>query len=76
MNYTCSRSDYKIVKQGDPLFTFSDNGITLVQRAGFEISQNCPAEYRAIILQAYNKGWLKPVAAMRGAEATMETLRG
>ena len=76
IEYTTSKSDYKTVRPGDPLFTFSPNGFTLVHRAGFELSNNCPAEYRSVILQAYQRGWLKPVAALRGVEATMETLRG
>ena len=75
IEYTSSKSDYKTIKPGDPLFTFSPDGITLVNRAAIEISINCPREYQSIILQAFDRGWLKPVAVLRGVEATMETLR-
>jgi hypothetical protein len=66
---------YKMLKPGDKNFTFSPNGVTLVPRASLEISPDCPSEYRHIIMQAYQYGWLKPVANMRNPEYTMELLR-
>jgi hypothetical protein len=68
-------SDYRLIKQGDPHFTFSPNGITLVPRASFEIGQHCPREYKLIIQECMQRGWLKPVAALRGSEYTMELLK-
>lgn len=75
MTFTFAESDYKLVKQGDSLFTFSPNGITLVQRASIEIDPKTPYEWRLIIQDCINKGYLKPVAAIRGIEATMEYMR-
>jgi hypothetical protein len=31
-------------------------------RAGFEINQSCPTEYKMIINECIRNGWLKPVA--------------
>ena len=65
----------KTLRPGDDNFTFSPDGIQLVPRAAFEISNNCPAEYKSIFITAINAGWLKPVAHMLDTEYTMELLR-
>ena len=65
----------KTLRPGDADFTFSPDGILLVSRAAFEISNNCPAEYKSIFITAIGAGWLKPVAHMRDTEYTMELLR-
>ena len=65
----------KTLRPGDAEFSFSPDGIRLVNRAGFEISNNCPAEYKSIFVTAINAGWLKPVANMLDTEYTMELLR-
>ena len=56
---------YKTIKPGDPDFTFCPDGLTVVTRAGLEISANCPPQYHAIIETAVKQGWLQPVAYMR-----------
>ena len=73
--YTSSKHAVKTLRPGDEDFTFSPDGIQLVPRASFEISNNCPAEYKSIFITAINAGWLKPVAHMRDTEYTMELLR-
>ncbi len=65
----------KTLRPGDADFTFSPDGIQLVSRAAFEISNNCPAEYKSIFVTAINAGWLKPIANMLDTEYTMEVLR-
>ena len=65
----------KTLRPGDADFTFSPDGIQLVSRAAFEISNNCPAEYKSIFITAINAGWLKPVAYMLETEYPMELLR-
>ena len=65
----------KTLRPGDADFSFSPDGIQIVSRAAFEISNNCPAEYKSIFITAINAGWLKPVAHMRDTEYTMELLR-
>jgi hypothetical protein len=34
----------------------------MTPRAGFEINAQCPREYKMIISECINNGWLKPVA--------------
>jgi hypothetical protein len=66
---------YKTLRSTDADFKFSPDGIKLVPRANFEISAECPREYRLIIAECINNGWLQPVAQMRDTEYTMELLR-
>jgi hypothetical protein len=70
-----TNSRYKALRQSDPDFTFSPDGITLVSRAAIEISQRCPDNYQDLIQECIRHGWLKPVAYMRDTEYTMELLR-
>jgi hypothetical protein len=66
---------HKTLRAKDADFTFSPNGLTLVPRASFEVSKDCPREYRLIIAECINNGWLKPVAHIRDTEYTMELLQ-
>lgn len=74
MYITQKRTNIKTIKQGDPLWTLTD-GVVVSPRAGFEISQHCPKEYRLIIQECFGYGWLKPVAHVYGKEYTMDALR-
>jgi hypothetical protein len=73
--FKISNSQYQALRPSDPDFTFSPDGITLVSRAAFEISQQCPDKYASLIQECIRHGWLKPVAFMRDTEYTMELLR-
>ncbi len=44
-------------------------------RAGFEISEKCPTEYRQILMQCMDAGWIKPVAHVYGIELTNLIIR-
>ena len=66
---------HKTLRQSDLDFTFSSDGIKLVPRASFEISEKCPPEYQKILYECWGNGWIKPVAHMRDTEYTMELLR-
>jgi hypothetical protein len=68
------KSKIRTVKQGDPKFMLQD-GMVVCPRAGFEINQQCPREYKLIIAECINNGWLKPVAHIYGKELTMDALR-
>lgn len=78
MIFTAAKSGtgYKIIKQGERGFSFSPDGLTLVNRASFEIDSMTPYEYRCILQECIHRGYIKPVAAIRGPEYTMEMLRG
>jgi hypothetical protein len=66
---------HKTLHPKDADFTFSPDGIKLVPRASFEINKECPREYKLIIAECINNGWIKPVAHMRDTEYTMELLQ-
>jgi hypothetical protein len=74
MNIVISKSKINTIKQGDPKFMLTD-GMVVCPRAGFEINQRCPKEYKLIIAECINNGWLKPVAHIYGKELTMDALR-
>lgn len=73
MNLKVNNSLVRTLRPGDKGFTFYD-GITQYQRAGFEISRSCPAEYKSIFITAINAGWLKPVAHMHERELLISGL--
>ena len=66
---------HKTLRSTDADFKFSPDGLTIVPRASFEVSKECPREYKLIIAECIGRGWLKPVAHMRDTEYTMELLR-
>jgi hypothetical protein len=73
MKLTTHKSNIRTIRQDSPDFRMVD-GFTVVPRAGFEISQSCPAEYKSIFITAINAGWLKPVAHMRDYELMWDKL--
>jgi hypothetical protein len=74
MQLTSRTTNIRTIRQGDPKFTLID-GFVICPRAGFEISQSCPAEYKSIFITAINAGWIKPVAHVYGKELTMDLMR-
>jgi hypothetical protein len=74
LNITAHQSNIRTIRQGDPKFTIKD-GFVISPRAGFEINQLCPREYKLIISECINNGWLKPVAHVYGKELTMDAMR-
>lgn len=75
MKITAHKSQIRTIKKDDPRFTIVD-GFSVAPRAGFEISQHCPSEYRMIIQEAMSNGWLKPVAYMTEREMLFSGLKG
>ena len=74
MKISTSTTNIRTIRQSDPKFMLQD-GLMICPRAGFEISNNCPAEYKSIFITAINAGWIKPVAHVYGKELTMDALR-
>lgn len=64
----------KTIKSDDPMF-YIKGDVTMSPRAGLEILQSCPREYRMILSECLDKGWLKPVAYMRDDEYIWEQLK-
>ena len=73
---TYSNPEYRIktIKPGDKDWIIR-SGFILTPRAGFEISLKCPSEYRTIIRQCIDSGWVKPVAYMKESEYVWEQLQ-
>ena len=74
MTFVTTENQFKEIRPGDKLFLMSD-GIKLVPRASLEISLQCPDQYKSIIADAFNKGWIKPVAHLKTTEVFWENLR-
>jgi hypothetical protein len=72
---TNKSKSYVSINSSHKEFTFCPDGITVVPRASLKISQRCPENYKDLILECVNHGWLQPVANMRDTEYTMELLR-
>ena len=73
--FKTAKHTYKTLRHKDPNFSFSPDGITLVPRAGFEISSGCPGNYADLVRECLINGCLKPVAHMRDEELSWELLK-
>lgn len=62
------------LRKDDPRFMIQDTFV-MVPRAGFEINSKCPREYKLILQECINNGWLTPVAHVYGKELTLDALR-
>ena len=67
------KSTIRVVKPGDPDWNITA-GLTFAPRAGFEISNDCPYEYRLIIQKCLEQSWVKPIANVYDRELTWEKL--
>lgn len=67
MNITTRQTKIRRLDRSDPNFTIRDDFVA-VPRAGFEISKTCPGEYRSILMQAVQAGWIKPIAHVHERE--------
>ena len=74
MQISIHESNIRTIRQGDPKFMLKDK-IVICPRAGFEINEKCPREYKLIIAECINNGWIKPVAHVYGKELTMDAMR-
>ena len=74
--YTTKKSNYttKTIRPGDDNWFFTTDDIVLVPRAGFEINPQCPREYKMIIAEYLDNGWLKPVAYIKESELMFDIL--
>ena len=63
----------KTLKRDDHGFYIKDK-FRIIPRAGFEISQQCPREYKMIMSECIDRGWLLPVAYVKESEHIWEQL--
>lgn len=59
--FNTHKSQIRTFRANDPRFIIND-GLIISPRAGFQILQECPKEYKLIIQDCINRGWLQPVA--------------
>ena len=71
--FSVAKTKIKTIRPGDPDFTIVD-GFMMADRAGFEISNNMPYEYKLIIYECLKNKWLKPIAYMKESEYVWEKL--
>jgi hypothetical protein len=71
MTFKSTLSSLRTIKKGDPKWIISD-GLVASPRAGFEISKECPNQYKDIISTCINMGWLIPVAYVKDNELFWE----
>ena len=67
MTFKTHQSRIRTIKPGDPRFNIVDKFVT-APRAGFEISDKCPAEYQKFLMDCWGNGWIKPVAHVHERE--------
>ncbi len=67
MNIVSKPSRIRTIKSTDNDFMLRDE-FTLTPRAGFEVDNRCPREYKLIIAECINMGWLRPVANVKDHE--------
>jgi hypothetical protein len=73
MTFTTPDKIIKTIRKDDPNF-YIDNGIVIAPRAGFELSNDCPRQYKSMIMEAIKNGWLKPIAYIKESEYVWEKL--
>lgn len=71
MSYKIEQSTVRTIRKGEKGFMLID-GFAVMPRAGFEISRSCPENYKQIISQCIDNGWLKPVAYVKDCELFWE----
>jgi hypothetical protein len=74
VTYSFPTKIIKTIRKDDPDFNI-DNGLVIAPRAGFEISNKCPSQYKLMITEAIKNGWLQPVAYMKDSEYMWEKLK-
>ena len=73
MTFTTHQSQIRTIKRDDPRFRIVNKFVT-APRAGFEISEKCPAEYQKILYECWGNGWIQPVAYMTERELLISGL--
>lgn len=71
MTFKVEESTIRTIRKGEKGFMLVD-GYVVTPRAGFEISRSCPDQYKQIISQCIDNGWLKSVAYVKDSELFWE----
>lgn len=68
------KTSLRTLRPNNPDFILND-GILLSPRAGFEINQQCPREYKIILQECISYGWIIPIATVYDWELTYSRLK-
>jgi hypothetical protein len=74
MTYTIASETIKTIRKGEADFHIH-TGFLMAPRAGFEISNRCPSQYKLMLVEAIRNGWIEPVAYMKDSEYMWEKLK-
>lgn len=74
INVNIHKTSLTTLRPNDPDFILND-GIKVSPRAGFEISQRCPTEYKMILQDCIRYGWITPIATVYNWELTYSRLK-
>ena len=74
MGFKLHSSRFRTIRSKDPNFNLVD-GMLVTPRAGFEVVKECPREYKLIIQDCIERGWLRPVANVYDHELTFDVLK-
>ena len=74
MKCKVNKTNLITLKANDPDFLLRDKFV-VSPRAGFEIDNRCPYNYRRVITECLQNGWLKPVATVYDHEITFARLK-
>jgi hypothetical protein len=74
MTFNVQTSSVRTIRKGEKGFMLID-GMFTIPRAGFEINKSCPSEFKMIIADCINNGWLKPVAHVKDNELFWESFK-
>ena len=73
MNINSTSNLIREIRPGDPDWFIID-GLKIAPRAGLEICGSIPYEYKLIITECINKGWVRPIAHQYLHEDLIEKL--
>jgi hypothetical protein len=73
MSFLTEKTNIRTLRPDDPLFRIQGSLVS-AQRAGFEVSSQCPSSYRSVVLECIERGWLRPVAYMTEQEYLLTAL--
>ena len=73
MRFTKKVTQIRAILPDDPKFILKDEH-TVCPRAGFQISETCPKEYKDILRQCIEYKWIKPIAYVYAKELTFQSL--
>lgn len=69
--YKTTQTSIRILRPNNPNFNIEENYL-LYPRASFEISRGCPDNYKRVIIECIECGWLKSIAHVRDSELFWE----